>query len=134
MLFFEEVIIVEMKDRISFIIKHKKITKTEFSKAIKVSQGFVSQMCSGASSPSERTIELICQQYGVNEEWLRDGTGDPFKDRSREEEIMRFALQTNKGSDEFRKALVAMLAKLDLEDWEALGRIADKLLKEYKKE
>lgn len=124
---------MEMKDRISFIIEHKKITKTEFSKAIKVSQGFVSQMCSGASSPSERTIELICQQYGVNEEWLRNGTGDPFKDRSREEEIMRFVVRTNKGSDEFRKALVAMLAKLDDEDWDALGRIADKLLEEYKK-
>lgn len=124
---------MEMKDRISFIIEFKKITKTEFAKAIKVSQGFVSQMCSGASSPSERTIELICQQYGVNEEWLRTGKGDPFKDRSREEEIMRFAVRTNKGSDEFRKALVAMLAKLDDEDWDALGRLADKLIEEYKK-
>lgn len=134
MLFLEEVIIMEMKDRISFIIESKKITKTEFSKAIKVSQGFVSQMCSGASSPSDRTIELICQQYGCNEVWLRTGEGEPFKEQTREEEIMRFAVRTNKGSDEFRKALVAMLAKLDDEDWAALGKIADKLLEEYKKE
>ena len=47
---------------------------------------------------------------------------------------MRFAVQTAKGTDEFKKALVAMLAKLDPEDWEALGKIADKLLDEYKKE
>ena len=103
---------MEMKDRISFIISYKKITKTEFSKAVKVSQGFVSQMTSGASNPSERTIELICQNYGVNEEWLRTGKGEPFKERTLEETIMRFAVQINKGSDDFRKAYVAMLANL----------------------
>lgn len=134
MLFIEEVMVVEMKDRISYIIEYKKIKKTEFAKAIKVSQGFVSQMCSGASSPSDRTIELICQKYGVNEVWLRTDEGDPFQEEARSALIMRFATQTAKGSDEFKKALVAMLAKLDPEDWEALGKIADKLLDEYKKE
>ena len=132
--FIEEVIAVEMKDRISFIIEYKKITKTEFAKAAKVSPGFVSQMCSGTSNPSDRTMELICQKYGVNEVWLRTGEGEPFQEEGRGALIMRFATQTAKGSDEFKKALVAMLAKLDPEDWEALGKIADKLLDEYKKE
>ena len=134
MLLHEEVILMEMKDRISYIISEKHTTKTAFAKAIKVSQGFVSQMCSGASSPSERTIELICQEYGCNEVWLRTGEGDPFKELTREEEIMRFAVRTVRGSDEFRKALVSMLAKLEPEDWENLARICDKLMAEYKKE
>lgn len=125
---------MEMKDRILYIIEEKNVTKTAFAKALKVSQGFVSQMCSGASSPSDRTIELICQQYDVNEAWLRTGDGDPFHKRTRQEEIMRFAVQTYKSDDEFRKAFVAMLAKLAPEDWQALNKIADKLLEEYKKE
>ena len=133
MLFLEEVITVEMKDRISFIIEHKKIKKTDFSKAIKVSQGFVSQMCSGVSSPSDRTIELICQQYGVNDEWLRFGKGDPFKERSQEEKIMRFAVQTNKGSDDFRKAYVAMLAKLSDGGWKGLQEQYDLMSEIYTK-
>lgn len=111
---------MEMKDRISFIISHKKITKTEFAKTVKVSQGFVSQMTSGASNPSERTIELICQNYGVNEEWLLTGKGDPFKESTQEEEIMRFAVRTCKGSDDFIKAYVAMLARLSPEGWKGL--------------
>lgn len=122
-----------MKNRILHVIEHSGLTKTAFAKRINVSQGLVSQMCSGTTSPSERTIADICREFGCNEVWLRTGEGEPFKERSREEEIMRFAVRTNKGSDEFRKALVAMLARLDDEDWDALGRIADKLLEEYKK-
>ena len=103
---------MEMKDRISFLITKLKITKTEFANKIKVSQGFVSQLCSGAANPSERTIELICREFGCNEVWLRTGEGEPFREMTKEEEIMRFAVQTVKGSDEFRKALVSMLEKL----------------------
>lgn len=125
---------MEMKERILFIISEKKVSKTEFAKSIKVSQGFVSQLCSGASSPSDRTIELICQQYGCDEVWLRTGEGEPFRQETRQEAIMRFAVQTVKGSDEFRKAFVAMMAKLDPEDWQNLARIFEKLNEEYKKD
>ena len=122
-----------MKGRIEYIIKSSNIKKVDFAKRLNLSQAFVSQMCSGVANPSDRTITDICREFGCNEVWLRTGEGEPFKERSREEEIMRFAVRTNKGSDEFRKALVAMLAKLDDEDWDALGRIADKLIEEYKK-
>ena len=123
-----------VKGRIEFVIKSANIKKVDFAKRLNLSQAFVSQMCSGVAKPSDRTITDICREFGVNEVWLRTGEGEPFRETSREEAIMRFAVQTNKGSDEFRKALVAMLAKLDPEDWEALGKIADKLLEEYKKE
>ena len=123
-----------MKNRILHIIEHSGLTKTAFAKRINVSQGLVSQMCSGTTNPSDRTISDICREFGCNEVWLRTGEGEPFREESRSALIMRFATQTAKGSDEFKKALVAMLAKLDPEDWEALGKIADKLLYEYKKE
>lgn len=123
-----------MHTRISKIVEMLDITKTEFGKRINISQGMVSRICSGDANPSDRTIADICREFGVNEAWIRTGAGEPFREESRSETIMRFAVQTAKGSDEFKKALVAMLAKLDPEDWEALGKIADKLLEEYKKE
>ena len=52
-----------MKDRISLVIKERKITKTEFAKRLNVSQAFVSQMCSGAARPSDRTIADICREF-----------------------------------------------------------------------
>ena len=123
-----------MKDRIEYVIKSSNIKKVDFAKRLGISQALVSQMCSGVASPSDRTIADICREFWVNEVWLRTGEGEPFREVTQEEKIMRFAVQTARGSDEFKKALVAMLAKLDPEDWESLGKIADKLLDEYKKE
>ena len=123
-----------MKDRIELVIKNANIKKVDFAKRLNISQAFVSQLCSGVAKPSDRTITDICREFGCNEVWLRTGEGEPYREEPRQEQIMRFAVQTVKGSDEFRKAFVSMLAKLDPEDWENLAKIFDKLTDEYKKE
>jgi transcriptional regulator with XRE-family HTH domain len=123
-----------MKDRINFIIQKLDISKSKFAERLNVSQAFVSQMTSGEREPSDRTIQDICREFGVNEVWLRTGKGDPFKERTLEETIMRFAVQTNKGSDDFRKAYVAMLANLSDDGWKGLQEMYDKLSEIYKKE
>lgn len=123
-----------MKNRIIYIVEQSGLTKTAFGKRINVSQGLVSQMCNGTTKPSDRTIQDICREFGVNEVWLRTGEGEPFKERTLEETIMRFAVQINKGSDDFRKAYVAMLANLSDEGWKGLQEQYDKLSEIYKKE
>lgn len=123
-----------MKDRISKIVEMSGLTKTAFAKKINVSQGLVSQMCIGTTKPSDRTISDICREFCCDEVWLRTGEGEPFRQETRQEQIMRFAVQTVKGSDEFRKSFVSMLAKLEPEDWENLSKIYRKLLDEYKKD
>lgn len=122
-----------MHTRISEIVRKSGLTKTEFGKRINISQSMTSRICAGDANPSDRTIQDICREFGCNEAWLRTGEGEPFRIFTRKEEIMRFAVQTYKSPNEFRKAFVSLLAKLDPEDWDALERIADKLLEEYKK-
>jgi transcriptional regulator with XRE-family HTH domain len=123
-----------MHTRINEVVKMVDLTKTEFGKRINISQGMVSRICSGDANPSDRTISDICREFGVNEVWLRTGEGEPFKERSLEETIMRFAVQINKGSDDFRKAYVAMLANLSDDGWKGLQEMYDKLSEIYKKE
>ena len=123
-----------MQERINFLIKKLNISKTKFAERLNISPAFVSQMCSGVREPSDRTIQDICREFGCDEVWLRTGEGEPFRQETRQEQIMRFAVQTIKGNDEFRKSFVSMLAKLDPEDWENLSRIYRKLLEEYKKD
>ena len=122
-----------MHTRINEIVKRSGLTKTDFAKRLGLSQPFVSKICTGDSTPSDRTITDICREFGCNEVWLRTGEGEPFQQRSKEEEIMRFAAQTVKGTDEFRKAFVSMLARLEPDDWENLAKIYAKLTDEYKK-
>lgn len=119
--------------RMKEVLKRSKLTQTEFASRISLTQQYLSMMCSGKKVPSDRTIADICREFGVNEIWLRTGEGDPFQEETRNEQIMRFAAQTIKGSDEFRKAMVSMLAQLDAEDWENLAKIYQKVAAQYKK-
>lgn len=123
-----------MKDRIAKVVETSGLTKTAFAKRLNISQGLVSQMCSGATKPSDRTISDICREFGCDEVWLRTGVGEPFRQETRQEQIMRFAVRTVKGSDEFRKALVAMLADLTDDEWDGLRQVAEKFIAAYKKE
>lgn len=111
----------------------RKITQQEIADKLGLSQNFIWQIENGDRTPSDRTISDICREFGVNEVWLRTGYGEPFQQESREEQIMRFAAQTVKGSDEFRKAFVSMLAKMDADDWENLGKLFVKLADEIEK-
>ena len=123
-----------MYTRINEIVSKSGLTKTDFAKKIGISQPFLSQICAGVKTPSDRTIADICREFDCNEVWLRTGKGDPFKERTLEETIMRFAVQINKGSDDFRKAYVAMLANLSDDGWKGLQEMYDKLSEIYKKE
>lgn len=123
----------DFQERLKFIISEVGITKTKFAERLNISQAFLSQMCSGVRSPSDRTISDICREFGVNRVWLETGAGEPFQEETRQEQIMRFATQTVMGSDEFRKSFVAMLAKLDADDWEALAKMFEKMAAELQK-
>lgn len=121
-----------MKERINLILEKSNLTKTKFAERINVSQAFVSQLCSGVKVPSDRTISDICREFGCNEVWLRTGEGEPFQQRTRDEEIMRATVQTIKGSNEFRKLMAWMFSQLDEEDWENLEKIYQKQLERIK--
>ena len=123
-----------MQDRIKEVRKHYKLTQTEFGERIGVKGNTVTGYETGIRTPSDAVIVSICREFNCNEIWLRTGEGDPFQEESRQEQIMRFAAQTVNGSDEFKKAFVSMLAKMDADDWDNLAKLFRKLSGEIKKE
>ena len=124
-----------MNERIRSLIKALKIKQAEFAQRIGVSRPFVSELCSGAKNPSDRTIADICREFGVNERWLRTGEGDMFVNPSREEEVMRFAATVIRDpSSEFQRRFVSVLARLTPEQWQLMEEMARKLLQEQPEE
>lgn len=123
---------MEMKDRIAQVIENSKLNKSEFAKRIGVSSASVSQWCSGTTTPSAQTVLIICKEFGCSRPWLSTGEGEPFPDRK--EQILAFAAETVDGTDEFKKAFVAMLAKMDAEDWKNLATLFQKISGEMQKE
>lgn len=124
-----------INDRIAQLINEKcEGNKSAFARRLNITPAYAAQLYSGAREPSDRTISDICREFGCDEVWLRTGVGEPFRQETRQELIMRFAVQTVKGSNEFRKALVAMLATLDDSEWDGLEKLLDKMLEQYKKD
>jgi transcriptional regulator with XRE-family HTH domain len=102
-----------MKDRISLIISELKISKSKFAETLNVSPAFVSQMCSGASKPSERTLNDICEKFNVDPDWLRFGIGDsPFLPISKEKKIADILSKAISGHSSARDRLIRALARL----------------------
>ena len=123
-----------INERISVLIAEIGITKTAFANKLKVSQSFVSQICSGNSGVSDRTVVDICDKFNVNETWLRFGEGSMFVERTREEEIALFLGKVADGPNNFKKRLISVLANLDEDGWQLLADMAEKLAEEAKKD
>jgi len=78
----------------------------------------------------ESLYKLICKEFNVNEEWLRNGTGDMFIPLTRSETISSFAGTLLKEEDDsFKRQLIEVLAQLNENEWEVLEGIAKKLAK-----
>ncbi len=123
----------KIHERITAVIKALNIKKIVFANRINVSSGFVSQLCSGVSQPSDRTIYDICREFRVNEEWLRTGKGEMFTSLSRDEEIAAFVGSVLKEENEsIKKRLIFALSKLNSEQWAMIDSIAQTLLSEMK--
>ena len=115
-------------DRISLVIKRSGLTKTKFADQLNVSAAYISQMCSGARFPSDRTIADICREFNVSEAWLRDGVGDMDVKRTMNQELALMVNELMTESDEsYRKRFVAALLELPPEFWPELKRFLEKL-------
>lgn len=114
--------------RIRLIRKHYGLNQTNFGKRIGLKQTAIGQYENDQHGVADRTILLICEKYGVREEWLRDGTGDMFIKRSRDEEISDFVNKIlSQESDSFKRRFMTMLSQLNESDWSVLERMAFQL-------
>lgn len=69
-----------MKERIKQLRKALGMTQQKFADAIGVKQNTVAQYEIGRNEPIDSVLNLICKEYNVNPDWLRDGSGEMFID------------------------------------------------------
>lgn len=116
-------------ERVKEIRKTLGLTMDKFGERVGVGKTAISNIESGNRNLTEQMTKSICREFGVREEWLRTGDGEPFGSQTRNQEIQAFANEVMSDEDEsFRKRVVGALAKLDLDDWEVLERLAKNIL------
>lgn len=67
-----------MNERIKKLRKELDLTQQEFADRISVKRGAIANYEIGRNIPSDSVVSLICREFNVNEEWLRNGAGEMF--------------------------------------------------------
>ena len=119
-----------MNTRIENIRKHLGLSRAAFGKRIGVSGDVINNLERGRVEIKEHIIKLICNEFNVNEEWLRNGTGEMFIEVRDEAQLMEWAGRVLGGSsDSYQKRFIKTLMSLSEDEWEALASFATKLVK-----
>lgn len=120
---------MNINERIRELRKSFGLSGEKFGERIGLKKVAISQIETGRSMPTEQTVLSICREFGVSEDWLRNGEGDMFIPMTRDEEIASFigGVQSDV-EDTFKKRLIAVLAKLDEKEWDLLEKMAEDIV------
>jgi len=90
------------------------MSQTDFSKAICVSNGYTAEIENGHRTANYRIIRLICLTFGVNETWLRTGTGEMFQSSpvEKRERILSLFNELNPQFQDYALAVIDRLLQL----------------------
>ena len=117
--------------RIKQLRKKKKLNQTEFGSVIGLKNSAISKMEQEGSVVVDQNIQLICEKFQVRRDWLVDGTGEMFAERTKKDELMEWAERVSQSPhDSFPYRLAEVLAKLNEPQWKMLEQIFDKIMTE----
>lgn len=123
-------------ERIKMIRTESGQTARQFAQRLGITAASVSLFENDKNGVSNQTLRAICAEYGVNEEWLRYGTGDMYAAASREEELGRLVRRLLSASPaSFQSACITTLLRFDPEgpEWALVEQIYNSLASELEK-
>ena len=71
-----------MNERIKELRKELGLTLEQFGKRIGVTKVAISNIEKGKRNVTEQMFKSVCREFNVNEEWLRNGSGDMFIEKN----------------------------------------------------
>lgn len=121
-----------MNERIKEIRKALNLTQQEFAERLSLKRNTIATYEMGKSVPSDRTITDICEKYNVNEEWLRDGSGEMFR-AEEENSIVARATMLLGEKDPLFEAFIDTYSKLTPRNRELLQQFMSDFSQAYDK-
>jgi transcriptional regulator with XRE-family HTH domain len=118
-----------VKNRIKQVRKSKNLTQTAFGEIIGVKGNTITNYENGLRIPTDAVVKSICREFDVNEEWLRNGTGEMFIPKSKIDEIAEMLADVQvQGNGSFKFKLISALARLDDSGWDSLEKLIDSIV------
>lgn len=123
-----------MNNRIAQLRKNRGWTQDTFAEEMGISKNYVSLIENGKKIPSDRLVSDICREFGVNEKWLRDGTGDMYD--VPDDEIASVVSELLEEDNPFYELIIGIMKTyqgLDDKSQELLKNLGKQLLDNLKK-
>lgn len=118
-----------MKDRIKELRKtHLKKTQKEFAADLGMSENYIWMIEKGDRIPPDRTISDICRKFSVNRIWLETGAGEPFQEKTRDEQIAEVLGRALANGGTARDRIIRAIAQLPDELFPYAERILDEII------
>lgn len=114
-----------MKERIKEVRKALGLNQEDFGKVLGVTKSSISNIESGRFNATDTTVKLICREFDVNEEWLRNGTGKMFDEL--DSDFISMSAKIEQEGSEFVKELTKTLWALDENELMIIKSIIDKI-------
>ena len=114
-----------MNERIKTFRHQMRWTQAEFALCIGVTRDVVASWENGRVEPPEAVIRLICREYAISYDWLKNGNGpvNVPEDMVTLDKLERAMT----GENEFVKAVFRELADLPPDAWVMLEAFVDRL-------
>lgn len=132
---------MDIYERVKYLRKNKlNMTQDDFSKKIKISRSNLGSIETARVNITDRVISDICDCFGVNEDWLRNGGSDDniFIELSENEEIAKYTQTLLDTTDDtvadMIKNFIVIYQKLDNDSKDVLKNVAKELLDKMKNE
>lgn len=111
-----------MKERIRMLRESLGLTQAKFAESLGIGRSSVAKLESGENNPSSQTIQLICTQFNVNPEWLKDGVDVPMflPDDDPDDAVLRIL----NGADPWKKKIILALSHMPPECWDSVRTLA----------
>ena len=121
-----------MGARIKFVRTESKLTQQAFADRAGISRGALANYEVDRNEPLDAVITLICREFGINENWLRYGTGDMKAETTQKQKLTRFFADVLATAPDDRSAFIAALDDLSPEFWPLVVELAKGIVKNVK--
>lgn len=119
-----------MNTRIEKARKTLSMTRAAFGEKMGVSGDVINNLERGRVEAKEHMVMLICQTFGVNEEWLRTGKGEMFLSEDVETDLAKLTLDLLTGTpNPFKIRLLTLMAQMTDAEWAVVENLAERLVK-----
>ena len=118
-----------MNERIKSLRLALGLTQKEFGERIGVKQTSVAGWENTLRNPTSAIIKSMCQEFHVNEEWLKTGKGEMFQTLSEDEEFDQICAEIQLSEDGFIKNIIRAYWKLPPDKKAVVRNLIDEIAK-----